>query len=49
MANFYLDNKDLQIQFDHPLMRRIIELREGDFSAQEHYDYAPQNAEDALD
>ena len=49
MANFYLDNKDLQIQFDHPLMRRIIELREGDFSAHEHYDYAPQNAEDALD
>ncbi|MBQ5619989.1 MAG: acyl-CoA dehydrogenase family protein, partial [Alistipes sp.] len=49
MANFYLDNKDLQIQFDHPLMRRIIELREGDFSACKHYDYAPQNAEDALD
>lgn len=49
MANFYLDNKDLQIQFDHPLMRRIIELREGDFSACKHYDYAPQHAEDALD
>ncbi|MBQ1952127.1 MAG: acyl-CoA dehydrogenase family protein [Alistipes sp.] len=49
MANFYLDNKDLQIQFDHPLMRRIIELREGDFSASKHYDYAPQNAEDAID
>lgn len=49
MANFYLDNKDLQIQFDHPLMERIIALRERDFSERTAYDYAPQNLEDAID
>lgn len=49
MANFYLDNKDLQIQFDHPLMERIVALRERDFSEKELYDYAPENSEDALD
>lgn len=49
MANFYLDNKDLQIQFDHPLMDRIVALRELDFCEKEAYDYAPQHFEDAID
>ena len=49
MANFYLDNKDLQLQFDHPLMERIVALRERDFAEKEAYDYAPQSVEDALD
>ena len=49
MANFYLDNKDLQIQFDHPLMDRIVALRERDFREKEAYDYAPQHFEDAID
>ena len=49
MANFYLDNKDLQIQFDHPLMDRIVALRERDFCEKEAYDYAPQHFEDAID
>ncbi|MBR5465735.1 MAG: acyl-CoA dehydrogenase family protein [Alistipes sp.] len=49
MANFYLDNKDLQIQFEHPLMQRIILLRERNFAEKTQYDYAPQNEADALD
>lgn len=49
MTNFYLDNKDLQIQFDHPLMDRIVALRERDFREKEAYDYAPQHFEDAID
>ncbi|MBR5849506.1 MAG: acyl-CoA dehydrogenase family protein [Alistipes sp.] len=49
MANFYLDNKELQLQFDHPLMQRIVALRERDFVEQEHYCYAPQSFDDAID
>ena len=28
MANFFLDNKDLQLHMNHPLMRKIVELKE---------------------
>ena len=49
MANFYLDNKDLQYHLSHPLMKRIIELKERNFADAALYDYAPQDAEDALD
>ena len=49
MANFYLDNKDLQYHLSHPLMKRIIELKERNFTDAKLYDYAPQDTEDALD
>ena len=49
MANFYTDNKDLQYHLSHPLMKRIIELKERNFADAAEYDYAPQDAEDALD
>ena len=49
MANFYTDNKDLQYHLSHPLMKRIVELKERNFADAAEYDYAPQDAEDALD
>ncbi len=49
MANFYLDNKDLQYHLSHPLMKRIVELKERNFADAKIYDYAPQNTEDAID
>ena len=49
MANFFLDNKDLQYHLSHPLMQRIIELKERNFADASLYDYAPHNVEDALD
>ena len=49
MANFYSDNKDLQYHLSHPLMKRIIELKERNFADAKEYDYAPQDTEDALD
>ena len=49
MANFYSDNKDLQYHLSHPLMKRIIELKERNFADAKEYDYAPQDVEDALD
>ena len=49
MANFYLDNKDLQYHLSHPLMKRIIELKERNFADASTFDYAPQDVEDAMD
>ncbi len=49
MANFFSDNKDLQFHLNHPLMRKIVELKERNFAEKDLYDYAPQNFEDAMD
>lgn len=49
MANFYNDNPDLRHHLTHPLMRKIVELKERNYSDAEKYDYAPFNFEDALD
>ena len=49
MANFFSDNKDLQYHLEHPMMRKIVELKERGYSEAEKYDYAPQNFEDAMD
>lgn len=49
MANFYKDNSDLKFQFNHPLMNKIVELKEDNFKDFGKYDYAPANIEDAVD
>ncbi len=49
MANFFSDNKDLQFQLQHPLMRKIVELKERGFAEKDLYDHAPQDFEDAMD
>ena len=49
MANFYNDNKALKHHLTHPLMRRIVELKERNFADCEKFDYAPMNFEDAMD
>ncbi|MDR1594176.1 MAG: acyl-CoA dehydrogenase family protein [Prevotellaceae bacterium] len=49
MANFYSDTKDLKFHLEHPLMKKIVELKEKGFIDREKYDYAPVNHEDALD
>ena len=49
MANFFLDNIDLQLQLEHPLMERLMELRERGYAEREQYDFAPQDFDDAMD
>jgi len=49
MPNFYNDNPDLQFHLDHPLMRRIVALKENNFADKEKYDYAALDFEDAMD
>ncbi len=49
MANFYTDNKDLKFQYNHPMMSKIVRLKELDFKDAGNFDYAPCTVEDAID
>ena len=49
MANFYTDNKALQYHLNHPLMKKIVALKERNFVDCEKYDYAPIDFDDAMD
>lgn len=49
MSNFYNDNTDLKHHLSHPLMRKIVEMKERNFSDAEKFDYAPLDYEDAMD
>ena len=49
MANFYTDNPDLRHHLNHPLMQKIVELKERNFTDANKFDYAPRNFEDAMD
>ena len=49
MANYYNDNKDLKFHLQHPMMKKIVALKENDFEDKDNYDYAPVDFEDAMD
>jgi alkylation response protein AidB-like acyl-CoA dehydrogenase len=49
MANFYSDNKDLKFHLEHPLMKKIVELKEKGFTDKDKFDYAPVDYEDTID
>lgn len=49
MANFYTDNPDLKHYLTHPMMERIVELKERNYADAGKYDYAPLDYADAID
>lgn len=49
MANFYTDNPELKHHLTHPLMEKIVALKERDYTDAQKYDYAPLDFEDAMD
>lgn len=49
MANFYTDTPQFRHHLQHPLMKRIVELKERNYADKEKYDYAPMDFEDAMD
>ena len=49
MANFFTDNSDLLFHLRHPLMKKIVALKERDFADKDKFDYAPLDFEDAMD
>ncbi|MBQ8735237.1 MAG: acyl-CoA dehydrogenase family protein [Bacteroidaceae bacterium] len=48
MMNYYTDNPVLRHYLNHPLFRRIVEMRERNFAEAEKYDYAPVDFEEAV-
>ncbi|MEI6062578.1 MAG: acyl-CoA dehydrogenase family protein [Bacteroidota bacterium] len=49
MENFYTDNPHLRFHLNHPLMEKIVKLKESGYSQKEKYDFAPLDFEDAID
>lgn len=49
MANYYNDNKVLKLHLQHPLMEKIVALKERDYADAEKFDYAPVDFADAMD
>lgn len=49
MANFFTDNPNLQFHLNHPLMKKIVALKEDNFKDKDQFDYAPHDYEDAMD
>ena len=49
MENFYLDTPELKFHLTHPLMQKIVSLKERNFTEKDKFDYAPMDFEDAMD
>ncbi|RLD35630.1 MAG: acyl-CoA dehydrogenase [Bacteroidetes bacterium] len=49
MDNFFKDTPDFKFHLEHPIVEKIVKLKESGFTYAEEYDYAPLNHEDALD
>ncbi|MBD5343538.1 MAG: acyl-CoA dehydrogenase [Bacteroides sp.] len=49
MANFYTDNPDLKHHLTHPMMEKIVAMKERNYTDAEKYDYAPLDYADAMD
>lgn len=49
MENFYTDNPSYKHHLYHPLMKRIVELKERNYADKDKFDYAPIDFEDAMD
>lgn len=49
MSNFYTDTPELKHHLNHPLMKRIVELKERNFADKDEFDFAPVDFDDAMD
>lgn len=47
--NFYNDNPALKFQLSHPVMPKIVALKERDYADKDKFDFAAQDFEDAID
>ena len=49
MANYYTDHPELEFHLHHPLMKRIVELKERNFADKDTFEDAPVDYNDASD
>ncbi len=47
--NYYTNNPALKFQLSHPLMQKIVTLKEQNFAEKDLFDFAPVDFEDAID
>ncbi len=49
MANYYTDHPEIAFYLEHPLMKRIVELKERNFADKDTYPEAPVDHEDCIE
>jgi len=49
MANYYSDHPEMEYHLHHPLMKRIVDLKEKNYADKDKYDDAPVDYEDAIE
>lgn len=49
MANYYTDHPEIEFHLDHPLMKRIVELKEKSYADKDQFADAPVCYEDAIE
>ncbi len=49
MSNYYNDTPELKFHLHHPLMKRIVELKERNFADKDKYEDAPVDFDDAME
>ena len=49
MANYYTDHPEIEFHLNHPLMKRVVDLKERNYSEKDQFEDAPVNYEDAIE
>ena len=49
MANYYTDHPEIEFHLNHPLMKRVVDLKERNYSDKDQFEDAPVNYEDAIE
>ena len=49
MANYYSDHPEIGFHLNHPLMKRIVDLKERNYEDKDKYEDAPVDYEDAIE
>lgn len=49
MANYYTDHPEIEFHLNHPLMKRVVDLKERNYGEKDQFEDAPVNYEDAIE
>ncbi len=49
MANYYSDHPEIEFHLNHPLMKRVVDLKERNYVEKDQFEDAPVNFEDAIE
>ena len=49
MANYYSDHPEIEFHLNHPLMKRVVDLKERNYVEKDQFEDAPINYEDAIE